>query len=489
MLKKFLLGLVGAAAVGAVVYGGVKLFKGSDDYCSVIPKTATAVIKGNALDLLKESGATLKDLIEYVGEKGNEFTDSTGIEFTRNLYAFMDGDEKQTVGVVIPLRDSELLEKYLKSKSVEVEKKEGYSVFTEMGVACAFDDDKALLLRRGFLSDSEAIKTRLDELMTQKKDDSFMSTTLYDELNQDDECVCMIADGSKIFDFIPSGLGVQQSVQQSQKDMMKDFHFRVGVKIDNEKLTLAMESIAQTDSARNMVKKSLNTLDEIEGKFLGTGYNALFWMGTNMNGEAYNNLLDKEYPTDMNPTILGALKQILKSVNGDVVFSMEKITKKITTPNMNLYAEVNNNKVVEDILDILHKIDVNADESLHKDGEMAYVYTFENYFSTCSVYFGVKNNVLYISTVSSKLPDAESKDLTVKNEDDIEDSTMFLAFNLKGLMDIMKEDSKSEYDMLKSVVKNVDWLDQFTMKTDADGHVEFTLSLDEDHTFYELFTK
>ena len=472
-------------AVGAVVYGGVKLFKGSDDYCSVIPKTATVVVKGNAVDILKESGATLKDLIEYVGEKGNEFTDSTGVKFTRNLYAFMDGDEKQTVGVVVPLSDSELLEKYLKNKSVEVEKKEGYSVFTEMGMACAFDDDKALLLWRGFLSDSEALKARLDELMTQKKDDSFMATTLYDELTQDDECVCMIADGSKIFDFIPSGLGDQQS----QKDMVKDFHFRVGVKIDDEKLTLAMESIAQTDSARDMVKKSLNTLDEIEGKFLGTGYNALLWMGTNMNGEAYNNLLDKEYPTDMNPTILGALKQILKSVNGDVVFSMERFTKENNIPQMSLYAEVNTNQVVEDILDILHKVDANADENLHKDGEMAYIYTIEDTFRPLTFYFGVKEKVLYMSTVSSKLPDDEPKDLTVKNEDDIEDSTMFIAFNLKGLMNLMKNDSKMEYNMLKSAVKNVDWLDQLTMQTDADGHVEFTLSIDEDHTFYELFTK
>ena len=94
-----------------------------------------------------------------------------------------------------------------------------------------------------------------------------------------------------------------------------------------------------------------------------------------------------------------------------------------------------------------------------------------------------------MSTVSSKLPDDEPKDLTVKNEDDIEDSTMFMAFNLKGLMNLMKNDSKMEYNMLKSAVKNVDWLDQLTMQTDADGHIEFTLSIDEDHTFYELFTK
>ena len=501
---KCTLGVVGAALVGGIVFACFMLFKPSDKYCSVIPKDAVLVAKGNLADLIKESEIDLNKTCKQLDIKESDILE-TGIDITKNAYVFVMKPEKGkadelTMGSVVALKDMAAFEKYIGKEDMKPTDKGDYKEFVspDNSLGFCFDNEKLLVLKS--VLDEDITSDKLAKLMKQEKSESVLKTDLYSELRKNDEPLALAADLSALKLFM-SDSEYKQLTKSAQFYKYEDFHVRLGLKLDGNKLILGTDVLPQTDEAKEKMKEARMAFGKIQGDFFSTGDKAILWFGCNVVGEGLAKIVENAINASSEIKMALAfipvnVMDIIRSFNGDMTFYLND---EIASGSVKggFYAKLSKTDEIKKVFNLLQL-------SLGSEGAGMLETKGENQFSiniarldeetdTVSIsdgpsfgdniFFGMKNNVLYVSNTDDKLPTNQAAGMTAAYEKGIKSMEHYTVIDLKTIVKLANQIAPN---MLNGFV-NSNIIDKLTFTCDKNSHCEMTLSVDEGKKFMNLF--
>ena len=163
-MKKFLVIL---AAVAAVAIGGYYLFFSKSDVCkNVIPEDAKAVLIFDGKEAIKQIDFSLSDIIDFIKQRSDSDDEDleVGIDFLSPMYGFLSSDNYGCG--VFALSDAEAFEKAISEKTT-VESQRGFKWVYSNDILACFDSDKALVMGPVSKSESDRMRSKMAEWMSQ----------------------------------------------------------------------------------------------------------------------------------------------------------------------------------------------------------------------------------------------------------------------------------------------------------------------------------
>lgn len=273
------------------------------DYQKAIPANATLVVKMDVRSISEKSdfknskvktlldgalatvvkGKDLKNVKEYVDDPM-----MMGIDFSMPIYFFMVGEE--TFGLTMKVNDVDDLKDFIlllknqgvASKPVE---KDGLMCGTLVDDINYAYDGNSLLLLASMTGEGSATMRMTRELMNQKEKDSFISTELFDRMNEEEKDIVTCSNGE-----VPKGMGALSEVFSTlllpPSVKAKDLYFVSWGNFEDGRMMFSSHVYGKTEKAQKALQEMNNQLGAIEGKYIGRASDkTLMWAAANVKGD------------------------------------------------------------------------------------------------------------------------------------------------------------------------------------------------------------
>ncbi|WP_455672806.1 DUF4836 family protein [Phocaeicola sp.] len=388
----------------------------------VVAKLTEALKSG----LEGEAYKTAERIVQNPSESGLSFTDKVYMFITPHANAFAllakVGDESKVKDLMKVLKDEQICTE-LKSES-------GCS-WTQMGTAlCAFNNGTFLLMSSN-KGDAQSLKGSLLVLMRQDAENGFATTNDFAKLNSAKGEIAMVTN----FSVIPNDITMQMRMGMPADLKLEEIKYLVSTSFEKGKIVVDMESLIENKDLIAMYDKQLDASAPIKGTYMEYfPANTLFWAGGNINGERIYELLC-ENPTIKqslaNPMLPIDIQAIFSSIKGDVAIGYTSVASN----DLLAYANVTNKDFLQSFESLRPLLAMTGGQmQLNVTGKDQYEFRMYNQ----SIWFGIKDNMLYISN-NGKLADEAGRRYGVSLQNtpwagEVTRNRFFMAFNAEQLL-------------------------------------------------------
>lgn len=381
-MKKYLLIIALIVAVSAIGGGCYYLF-GRKDVCkNVIPKDAKAVMVLDAKQLIRQLDISIKDILSLNKSDKDE---KIGIDFLSPMYGFLS-NERYLCGV-FALSDAKDFEEAIKSKGVSVESQRGFNWGYSNQMMICFNDEKALLLGPISQAESNNMRQKMVEWMTQdeQKNPYFSGLKKQDGILKVCSSLGVVPDNN-----------LSQYVQMLGSDFdLNSVLMNAAFNISDNALTLSVGMTSDDERFDKLIDQYNEQLRPIKADLLTTNSeNPFLWFGANLDGEK---LLESLRKNPLLRTALAAanmqmdLDKFLKSIDGDVSFEFADVIN-TSFRNWAFKAQVNNQDFLKNVSD--------WDASFMSSSAKIQSLSSNNYLLSdgrTNINFGLQDNMFYLS--------------------------------------------------------------------------------------------
>ena len=451
-----------AVIIVAVAIGGYYFLFGRKDVCkNVIPEDAKAVIVLDSKQLVKQMGFSISDIMDFLKSDKKE---GIGIDLLSPMYGFLS-NESYLCGVMA-LSDADDFEEAIKEKGVSVESQRGFKWAYSNEMVVCFNDEKALLLGPISQAESNNMRPRMVEWMSQ----SSSNNPLLSSVLKEDGALCLCSKMS----VLPS-----TSIQQALKYLNNPFdmdkvYMHAALKVKKKSLQLSTYIDSDEEDIKELFSKPYGIFRPIQGKQLQSSVSdPILWIGFNAKGTL---LLEELRKNSVTRLLLVGINlcmdadMLLKSVDGDVSFELSDITSKQV--DYTFKAQVSNQDFIK-----------NANE--WNTGFLGNGYSFKaidnnNYMLQGEgkvSYFGVKDDLVYLTTnqdVAKDIKSNTSDSFASTNKSEITDKMFYASINVSRLSGIQEIQNMmgGNKDMYNPVLGNID---RFTVS--ATDYLHYNIEL------------
>lgn len=422
------------------------------DYVNVVPADASFVASFNMKDIADDADLKNSGLVDMLNkslgfvvsgkekDKVQEYINdprSMGIDFGEPVYMFKTANE--CIGLAMKVGSESDLKEFLQllakqSICSKPQERDDYICGTLLDdIEYTFDGKTLLLLSCLGDGGSAMNKSMSAQLMKQGADHSFASTEAFDKMDGQKGALKMYCnigvlpeDVSKQFiHFLPKG------VKKSDIELLATLSF------DDGTATFTSIMWGNTPKAQQFMEETNKNLRKLDGEFIkAPTEDFLAWVSVGVYGEwLLKNLKeDKDLKTMLLAVERGIdIEQMLRSVEGDftVVLPMSAITREKGLDFVAM-AELKNSKFLDDV-DYWKESMKDYGISMRNVSGNDYLLNFED---GTSVNWGVSadKEVLYFapSTAFNHHNISPKSELLEAYEDEIEESQVFMFFNLKN---------------------------------------------------------
>ena len=430
------------------------------EYANAIPKDAAMVMSFDFKTMAEKSGingkggekvvAKLTDALKSglegeaykTAEKIIQNPSESGLSFTDKVYMFIT-PHSNAFALLAKVDDEgkvEALLEALKNEQICTElKSESGCTWTQMGTAlCAFNKGTFLLMGSN-KGDALSLKGSLLSLMRQDAENSYVKTTDFGKLASAKGEVVTVMNMS----FIPNDITMQMRMGMPADLKLEDIKYLVSATFEKGKIVVDVETLIENKDLIAMYEKQSAASSCIKGACLEYfPANTLVWAGGNINGKGIYDLLCE------NPTIRQALDNsmlpidiegIFSSIHGDVAVGYNSLSNN----DLLIYADVTNKDFLQSFEDLKPLLAMTGGQmQLNSTGKDQY--EFRMYRQ--SIWFGVKDNLLYISN-NERLADEAGRRYGVSLQNtpwagQVTKNRFFMAFNAAQLVKDVQENPR-----------------------------------------------
>lgn len=393
----------------------------------VVAKLTDALKSG----LEGEAYKTAEKIIQHPSESGLSLTDKVYMFVTPHSNAFALLAKVDDEGKVKDLLEA------LKDEQICTElKSESGCTWTQMGTAlCAFNNGTFLLMDSN-KGDALSLKGSILSLMRQDAENNYAKTADFGKLSSAKGEIVTVMNMS----FIPNDITMQMRMGMPADLKLEDIKYLVSATFEKGKIVVNMETLIENKDLIAMYEKQSVASAPIKGTYLEYfPANTLVWAGGNINGKEIYGLLCE------NPTIKQSLDSpmlpidiegIFSSIHGDVAIGYSSLLNN----DLLVYADVTNKDFLQSFEDLRPLLAMTGGQmQLNSTGMDQY--EFRMYRQ--SIWFGVKDNMLYISN-NEKLADEAGRryGVSLRNTPwvgEVTKNRLFMAFNAAQLVKDIQE--------------------------------------------------
>lgn len=459
-MKKTILGLALLAVIVLLASCSPK-----SEYTNAIPKDAALVMSFDFKTMAEKSGIngkegekvvakltdalksglegeaykTAEKIIRQPSESGLSFTDKVYLFITPHSNAFALLAKVDSEGKV-----KDLLEALEKEQICTGLKSESGCTWTQMGDAlCAFNSGTFLLMGSN-MGDAPSLKGTLLALMRQDAENSYVKTKDFAKLDAAKGEIATVVNMS----FIPNDITMQMRMGMPADLKLEDIKYLLSATFEKGKVVVDMEALIENKDLIALYEKQSEASAPIKGTYMEYfPANTLVWGCGNINGKGIYDLLCE------NPTIRQSLESpmlpvdiegIFSSIQGDVAVGYSSLLNN----DLLVYADVTNKDFLQSFEDLRPLLALTGGQmqllSTGKDQ-----YEFRMYRQ--SIWFGVKDNMFYISN-NEKLADEAGRRYGVSLQNtpwagEVTKNRLFMAFNAAQLAKDLKDNPRLAYGL------------------------------------------
>lgn len=447
----------------------------NDEYMNVIPMKSAIVVSidlkemAQKGDLLGKTGEAFQSKISdfiKAGLTGKAYKlaeeiindpSKSGLSFDDKMYFFSSSGMNVT-GFVAKVDDDgdieELLES-LKDNNICSDIREDNDVkWTKIGNAlCAFKNDTFLLLMQKS-GVPEELKDALLTLMSQKKEDSFNSSKECEKLLKSKGDISAVINSSALPDYIAMQLRIGMPADMK----LEEIRYLLSASFDTGKIVVNAESIINSKNINNAFDDNQRAFAPIDKELLYYyPSNTVFWSAANVDGKILYEILCKNNSikhTLCNPLLPLNIKQLFYSIKGNISVGFTDVD------NIMAYARVYDNSFIGSVeflrplaamsggAVVLNKLS-NDDYEFHMDDT--------------NLWFGVKNNILYITNNGVNAQSATKKSFSSLADaswvSDINHNRLFAVMSIKKLVESNSTRPYSPISVIAPFLSFCDYID------------------------------
>jgi len=453
------------------------------EYANAIPKDAAMVMSFDFKAMADKSGINGKEGEKIVtkltdalksglegeayktAEKIIQNPSESGLSFTDKVYLFIT--PHSTAFALLAKVDSESKVKdllnALKNEQICTElKSESGCTWTQMGDAlCAFNNGTFLLMGSN-KGDAPSLKGTLLALMRQDTENSFAKTNDFAKLSSAKGEIATVMNMS----FIPNDLTMQMRMGMPADLKLEDIKYLLSATFEKGKVVIDMETLIENKDLIAMYEKQSEASAPIKGTYMEYfPANTLFWASGNINGKGIYDLMCQN-PTIKqsleNPMLSVDIEKIFSSIQGDIAIGYTSLTDQ----DLLVYADVTNKDFLQSFEDLRPLLAMTGGQmQLNSTGKDQY--EFRMYRQ--SIWFGVKDNMFYISN-NEKLADEAGRHYGVSLQNtpwagEVTKNRFFMVFNMVQLMQDIKENPQlarmmgGDMAMLNAILAPCEYID------------------------------
>ena len=453
------------------------------EYANAIPKDAAMVMSFDFKTMAEKSGingkggekvvAKLTDALKSglegeaykTAEKIIKSPSESGLSFTDKVYMFIT-PHSNAFALLAKVDDEgkveDLLEA-LKEEQICTElKSESGCTWTQMGTAlCAFNKGTFLLMGSN-KGDALSLKGSLLSLMRQDAENSYVKTTDFGKLASSKGEIVTVMNMS----FIPNDITMQMRMGMPAYLKLEDIKYLVSATFEKGKIVVKMETLIENKDLIAMYEQQSAVSALIKGAYLEYfPANMLVWAGGNIDGKGIYDLLC-ENPTIKqaldNPMLPIDIEGIFSSIHGDVAVGYSSLSNN----DLLIYADVTNKDFLQSFEDLRPLLAMTGGQmQLNSTGKDQY--EFRMYRQ--SIWFGVKDNLLYISN-NERLADEAGRRYGVSLQNtpwagEVVKNRFFMAFNAVQLVKDVQENPRltrmlgSDAAVFNAILGSCDYVD------------------------------
>lgn len=451
-MKKIVLGFALLAVVMLVASCSPK-----SEYINAIPKDAAMVMSFDFKTMAEKSGIngkegekvvakltdalksglegeaykTAEKIIQHPSESGLSFSDKVYMFITPHSNAFALLAKVDNEGKVKDLLEA------LKNEQICTElKSENGCIWTQMGTALCVFNNSTFLLMDSNKGDALSLKGSLFALMRQDAENSFTKTRDFAKMDAAKGEIVTVMNMS----FIPNDITMQMRMGMPADLKLEDIKYLLSATFEKGKIVVDVETLIENKDLIAMYEKQSDASAPIKGTYMEYfPANTLFWAGGNINGKGIYDLLCENpaiKQTLANPMLPIDIESIFSSIKGDVAIGYSSLL----TNDLLVYADVTNKDFLQSFEDLRPLLAMTGGQmQLNSTGKDQY--EFRMYRQ--SIWFGVKDNMFYISN-NEKLADEAGRRYGVSLQntpwaDEVTKNRFFMAFNAAQLVKNVKE--------------------------------------------------
>ena len=372
------------------------------------------------------------------------------------------GDALSLKGSLLSLMRQDAENSYVKTTDFGKLKSESGCTWTQMGTAlCAFNKGTFLLMGSN-KGDALSLKGSLLSLMRQDAENSYVKTTDFGKLASAKGEVVTVMNMS----FIPNDITMQMRMGMPADLKLEDIKYLVSATFEKGKIVVDVETLIENKDLIAMYEKQSAASSCIKGACLEYfPANTLVWAGGNINGKGIYDLLC-ENPTIRqaldNPMLPIDIEGIFSSIHGDVAVGYNSLSNN----DLLIYADVTNKDFLQSFEDLKPLLAMTGGQmQLNSTGKDQY--EFRMYRQ--SIWFGVKDNLLYISN-NERLADEAGRRYGVSLQNtpwagQVTKNRFFMAFNAAQLVKDVQENPRltrmlgSDAAMFNAILGPCDYMD------------------------------
>lgn len=313
------------AVVGAAAY--FLCGRRSAAYASALPADATALVRLDPVELLKEAEMSPFELVAYLSRVARTEDRPTGIDLKNPAYAFAAASGN--FGLVAHLSDAAdfaalCTSLHADGRASAISRSRGYSwVLLENEWLCAFDDERALVMGPAVGAAQDKLRTEMTRLLGQKQADSALPTSRFSRLQATGGIVAAVAAP----ELLPAE--ARALLRQAGIASAADAQLALSLRAEAADLVLDAAVVAESPEAQTQLAKLDSFLRPIGGVLdtFGTG-SATASLQLNVSGST---LLAALRSNESVRTALLAmnlvidLDRIIEAVDGDVAIEYQDI--------------------------------------------------------------------------------------------------------------------------------------------------------------------
>lgn len=420
------------------------------DYQKTIPANATLVVKADMKSISEKTdfqnlkmrgllegvmatvvkGKDLKAVRDYVDDPMK-----MGIDWSMPIYFFMVGDE--TLGLTMKVNDDDgvkdfillLKDQGMASKPVDKDGLMCGTLFDD--IHYAYDANSLLLLASMKGGGSSTMSRMVRELMNQNEKDSFISTELFDRMNEEEKDIVSCSNGE-----VPKGMGALSTAFSTlllpPTVKAKDLYFVSWGNFENGQMVFSSHVYGKTEKAQKALQEMDNQLGAIEGKYIGRASDkTLVWAGAHVKGDWMLGKL--KGVKDIKELLFMAeraidIEQMLRTVDGDMAVELrvEEADYNAKDPfGYVAYAELKNTDFLADVDDWKQSMK-EFGMKMQDNGENQYVLVANK----DTIGWGVQDKDLYFVSANSNVQEQGGNPSLEACKDDIQKNKFYLWVDL-----------------------------------------------------------
>lgn len=419
----------------------------------VVAKLTDALKSG----LEGEAYQTAEKIIRNPSESGLSFTDKVYLFITPHANAFALLAKVDDEGKVEALLEA------LKNEQICTElKSENGCTWTQMGTAlCAFNDGTFLLMGSN-KGDALSLKGSLLSLMRQDAENSYVKTTEFGKLSSAKGEIVAVMNMS----FIPNEITMQLRMGMPADLRLEDIKYLASATFEKGRIVVDVETLIENKELIALYEKQSAVSSPIKGAYLEYFPAAtLVWAGGNINGKGVYDLLC-ENPTIRqaldNPMLPIDMEGIFSSIQGDMAIGYSSLQDN----DLLVYADVTNKDFLQSFEDLRPLLAMTGGQmQLNATGKDQYEFRIYRQ----SIWFGVKDNRLYISN-NERLADEAGRRYGVSLQNtpwagEVTKNRFFMVFNAAQLVREVRENPRlsrslgSDAAVFNAVLEPCDYVD------------------------------